>query len=126
MLVGLEKGIAVHIREGGRELEHFVLGKVQGIPELLKFATGILHEQVKVLPLELVQSGEFIVEFVDLSDAAAAVGIQERLTLPLVDTELFPEGLDGIFQITQALLPGLLLALELVSSGAQARNVLLM
>ena len=95
-LMGLEKRIAVHIREGWGELEHLVLGHVQSIPQLLKLATRILDKQVEILSLELIQAGQFIVKLVDLSNTTATVGIQERLALRLVNTQLLPQGLNGI------------------------------
>lgn len=80
---------------------------------------------MEVLSLELVQAGQLIVELVDLPDTAATVGIQERLALRLVDAQLFPQGLDGILEVTQALLPVLLLTIELFQPGTEPRNVLL-
>jgi hypothetical protein len=56
LLVCGQKRIRVDVREGRRKLQHLLLGKVQAVPKLLQFESGVLHEQVKVLMFELIQA----------------------------------------------------------------------
>lgn len=80
---------------------------------------------MEVLSLELVQAGQLIVKLVDLSNTTATVGIKERLALGLINAQLFPQGLNGFLQVTQTLLPVLLLTVELLQPGTQPPNILL-
>lgn len=81
---------------------------------------------MEVLSLELIQAGQFVVKLVDLSDTTATVGIQERLTLGLINAQLLPQGLNGFPQVMQTLLSVLLLTVELVQPGAEPCNILFM
>ena len=91
----------------------------------MKLNASILHEKMQILSLQFVQALELVFEFVDLTNTAATVGVQEWLRLRLLNAELLPKRLDRSLQIAKLLLAVLFFVRQAIALGAKTRNVLL-
>jgi hypothetical protein len=122
-LMSLKQSITANIGEGRSEVEHFLLGEVQAVPELLQTATSIFDKQVHILSLQFIETSQLLFKFVDSAETTATVSRKESLAICFFDSKSLPEAFNISPELLDLALAPLLLLHQLVTLGHQIGQV---